>query len=77
MKRGGAFITLDLTETCTVGMALKEKIQLIERVQERRPDMAAEFQPALDDARAIVTRIEKRLRQTHPGLASTFERCSP
>lgn len=74
MKRGGTFITLDLNETVTVAMALKDKIRLLEGVQQKHPEMAAEFQPGLDDARAIVARIEHRLRQTMPGLASQLRR---
>ncbi|MCU0946801.1 MAG: hypothetical protein MUF47_00905 [Porphyrobacter sp.] len=77
MKRGGTFITLDLNETVTVVMALKDKIRLIEGYQQRHPKMAAEFQPGLDDARAIVTRIERRLGQTLPGLANQVKRYGP
>lgn len=74
MKRGGTFITLDLCETITVGMALKDKIRLLEAAQKRRPEMADDFQTSLDEAWAMTKRIQKRLRQTHPGLANQFER---
>lgn len=73
MKRGGTFITLDLTEAVTVAMALKDKIRALEDIQKKHPKMAAEFQAGLDDARAIAARFERRFEATLPGLANQLK----
>lgn len=73
MKRGGTFITLDLSETVRVAMALKDTIRALETMQQRHAERADDFQPGLDEARAIVVRIERRLGATLPGLANQLK----
>lgn len=75
MKRGRTFFTLDLYETFKVGVALSEQIRVDERRQKLNPEMADQIEPALHDTRALLTRIEQRIRRADADLARTFERC--
>ncbi|MFA6219603.1 MAG: hypothetical protein WC692_07460 [Erythrobacter sp.] len=74
MKRGRTFLTLDLYETLKVGIALTESIRSDELRQQRHPEMASQLQPGLDDTRAILTRIEKRIGRADADLARLLER---
>lgn len=73
MKRGRTFFTLDTFETFKVGVALKESIRIDELRQQRRPEMAGDLQPGLDDSRALYTRLVKRLQRTNADLARMLE----